>query len=536
MTTLATLIKQGRNEEIWTKYCGFLDLTIDEFMEIQERLLMEQIDLLGKSMMGRMLLGDVIPSSIDEFREVVPLTTYQDYVGYLDEQREDVLPRKPKVWCHTSGRTGEYKFKWVPYTQKMYDRLAEIVVAAMILASANRKGDINLENKDTILLTTAPPPYFSAIVTRTTDEHADVRFLPPLDEGENMGYVERVQAGFKLAMSKGLDYFYGISSVLVRIGQQFESGGTGSGLTKDMLNPSFIWRMLKGVVKAKLQGRAMLPRDIWNIKGIMIGGADSSVYRKLVVKYLGREPGEGDACTEGGMLAIQGWNLKDMTFFPENDFLEFIPDEELAKERENPGYVPKTVLYNELEPGVYELVFTNFHGGIFTRYRVGDLFEVTGLKDDEIGVSLPQVQYYARSSDVINLANFAFLTEKDIWHAMEDADVEYNEWIARKELVEEKSFLHLFVEGDPNNELGEDEFRRRVKESLTKTNTDLLDMEEMLGYDPLKLNLLNPGAFHAYMEYQKSQGADLAHTKPPHMNPTKEQLGVLIKERKIKSE
>jgi hypothetical protein len=158
MADLATLIKQGRKQEIWTKYCGFFDLSVKEFMEIQERLLLEQIDLLGKSMMGRMIMGDKIPSSIDEFREVVPLTTYQDYVGYLDVQREDVLPRKPISWCHTSGKTGEYKFKWVPYTQKMYDRLGEVVVSAMIIASANRKGDIFLENNDTVLLTTAPPP------------------------------------------------------------------------------------------------------------------------------------------------------------------------------------------------------------------------------------------------------------------------------------------------------------------------------------------------------------------------------------------
>lgn len=418
----------------------------------------------------------------------------------------------------------------------MYDRLAEIVVGAMILSSANRRGDINLENKDTLLLTTAPPPYFSALVTRATDEHADVQFLPPLDEGEKMGYVERVQAGFKQAMVQGLDYFYGISSVLVRIGEQFESGGGGISLSKDMLKPSFIWRMLTGLLKAKLQGRPMLPKDIWNVKGIMIGGADSAVYRKVVTKYWGREPVEGYACTEGGMMALQGWNLKGMTFFPESNFLEFIPDEERIKERENPGYAPKTVLSNELQPGIYELVFTNFHGGIFTRYRVGDIFEVTALKDDEIGVNLPQVEYYARSADVISLANFAVLTEKNIWNAMEDADVEYNEWIARKEIIDEKVYLHLFVEADPNNKLGEDEFRNRVKKSLGRINNEIVEMEELMGYDPLKLNLLNPGAFNSYMEYQKSQGADLAHTKPPHMNPTKEQLGVLIKERKFKSD
>ena len=273
MPNLETLIKQGRKEEIWTKYCGFLDLSTKEFMEIQERLLLEQIEELGKSMMGRMLMGDVIPSSIEEFREVVPFTTYKDYVGYLDIQREDVLPRKPKVWCHTSGRTGQYKFKWVPYSEKMYERVGEVVVSAMILASANKKGDIFLENKDTVLLTTAPPPYFGAVITRATEAHADLRFLPPLDEGEKMGYAERVQAGFKDAMIKGLDIFYGISSVLVRIGQQFEEGGGGTiKLSKDMLNPGFIWRMLKGMIYAKLKGRNMLPKDIWNIKGIMTGG------------------------------------------------------------------------------------------------------------------------------------------------------------------------------------------------------------------------------------------------------------------------
>ncbi|MCJ7734893.1 MAG: GH3 auxin-responsive promoter family protein [Anaerolineales bacterium] len=536
MSSLSTLIKQGRKEEIWTKYCGFLDLSIEEFMEIQERLLLEQIGELGKSMMGRMIMGDVIPTSIDEFREVVPITTYKDYVGYLDIQREDVLPGKPKVWCHTSGRTGDYKFKWVPYTQKMYDRLGEIVVTAIILASANKKGDIFLENNDTVLLTTAPPPYYGAIITRAAEDEADLRFLPPLDEGEQMGYAERVQVGFKEAMVKGLDIFYGISSVLVRIGQQFEEGGGGGiKLSKDMLNPSFIFRMVGGLIKAKLQGRPMLPKDIWKIKGIMTGGADTLVYKNIIEKYWGRKPLEGYALTEGGMLAIQAWNMKGMTFFPEFDFLEFITEEERNKEKENPDHKPKTILYDELELGVYEIVFTNFHGGIFTRYRPGDLFEVVAMKDEEIGVDLPQVNYYARASDVINLANFAFLTEKDIWLSLEESGIEYNEWIARKVIDDDKSYLHLYIEVDPKNNLDEEEVRALVSGSLSNINKDIKDMKEILAYDPLKLSLLNPGAFAAYMEYQQSQGADLAHTKPPHMNPTKEQLGVLIKEKKIKS-
>ena len=34
--------------EIWEEYCGFLDLSIDEYMKIQYRLLDEQIDLFSK--------------------------------------------------------------------------------------------------------------------------------------------------------------------------------------------------------------------------------------------------------------------------------------------------------------------------------------------------------------------------------------------------------------------------------------------------------------------------------------------------------
>ncbi len=68
-------------------------------MEIQERLLLEQIDELGNSMMGRMIMGDMIPTTVDEFRRMVPLTTYKDYRGYLDIQRDDVLPRKPVAWA-----------------------------------------------------------------------------------------------------------------------------------------------------------------------------------------------------------------------------------------------------------------------------------------------------------------------------------------------------------------------------------------------------------------------------------------------------
>ena len=95
MTTAVELLKQGRRDEFWQRYCGFLDLGIEEFMAIQERLLLEQLQLLADCELGRKLFGGEVPLTVSEFRRVAPITVYQDYVPYLTEQREDMLPVKP---------------------------------------------------------------------------------------------------------------------------------------------------------------------------------------------------------------------------------------------------------------------------------------------------------------------------------------------------------------------------------------------------------------------------------------------------------
>ena len=44
-------------------------------------------------------------------------------------------------------------------------------------------------------------------------------------------------------------------------------------------------------------------------------------------------------------------------------------------------------------------------------------------------------------------------------------------------------------------------------------------MEAIVGKDNLKVSRLPDGAFNHYMETAKAAGADLAHLKPPHMQP-----------------
>ena len=78
------LLRQGRNEELWQMCCGYLKLPLDQFMFVQRRLLLEQMELLNRSMLGKRLLPGQ-PRTVEEFRSMVPLTTYADYVGLQDK-------------------------------------------------------------------------------------------------------------------------------------------------------------------------------------------------------------------------------------------------------------------------------------------------------------------------------------------------------------------------------------------------------------------------------------------------------------------
>jgi hypothetical protein len=72
VTTAVELLRQGRRDEFWQRYCGFLDLSVEEFMAIQERLLLEQLQLLADCELGREIAGGAVPATLSAFRRLVP--------------------------------------------------------------------------------------------------------------------------------------------------------------------------------------------------------------------------------------------------------------------------------------------------------------------------------------------------------------------------------------------------------------------------------------------------------------------------------
>jgi phenylacetate-coenzyme A ligase PaaK-like adenylate-forming protein len=316
----------------------------------------------------------------------------------------------------------------------------------------------------------------------------------------------------------------GISIVLARMGEQFEQQSATSKPSKDLLYPPTLWRMLKALIISKLKNRPILPKDMWKLKGIMSGGTDTEIYKDKIEYYWGKKPLEGFACTEAGNMAMQSWNYKGMTFFPDNAFLEFIPLEETNKEKNNPEYQVKTVLYDELEVGVYELVFSSFHGGVLVRYRIGDLFEVISVGDKEIGTELPQLIFYSRADDVIDLGGFVRLTERDIWKTIHATGIDYQDWVARKESKDSLIKLHIYIEPKGDLTLTEENICLKLDELFSNRFSEYIDLKEMLVANPLTVTILPEGSFDGYMKMKMAAGADLAHLKPPHMQPSDEIL------------
>ena len=138
-------LKNLQSDAIWQEYCGFLDLDIDEYMQIQNRLMLEQISLWGKSELGRQLLNEKSPKTIEEFRNQMPLTTYGDYADILLQKQEDMLPDKPIIWIQTTWEGGRNPIKTAPYTKSMLETYRNNVLACMILSTSRKKGEFDVK-------------------------------------------------------------------------------------------------------------------------------------------------------------------------------------------------------------------------------------------------------------------------------------------------------------------------------------------------------------------------------------------------------
>jgi len=501
--------------ELWKRYCGFLDLSVQEFMEMQQNLLLDQIDRVWPSTLGKKIMGDAKPTSVAEFRNTVPLTTYDDYEPYLGSQDEEALAFKPGFWCHSSGRMGQ--FKWFPHSPEFLERANKACVSIAALASTSERGKINFAPGFHFLLVLPQAPYMSGAMIDSMAEYITFRSIPPRDGVSALPFQQQVAAGFQIALRDGVDIIAAIASVLVKMGEQFEEQARSTKFTVSMLHPAVLSRLIRAKMRARREHRPMLPRDLWPSKAIVTSGMDTSIYKQAITRYWGADPCEFYGCAEGLIIAMHGWNKNGLYFLPDIAFFEFIPEKEVQKWQADPSYQPSTVLYDEVEEGeLYEVVITQLYGMPLLRYRMKDIVKFTGMEDKETGVRLPHIQFQRRVGETIDLAALARLDERTLWQALANTGLRYSDWVATKEYDGDSTYLRLHIE--LKDVASPEKVGELLDEHLKLIDVDYRDIESYLGINPIRVTLLPPGTFGRYTDRQRAAGADLAHLKPPHVN------------------
>lgn len=527
--SLSEQLQKQQYQEIWNQYCGFLDLNMEEYMNIQKRLMEEQISLWSSSTIGKTILKGKTPGNIEEFREMVPLTDYEDYADILLRKDGDSLPGNPVIWIQTTWEGGKHPIKVAPYTRSMLDTFRNNVVACLLLATSQEKGKFSYEEGDKMLYGLAPLPYATGLLPLLLGEETDIRFLPEVKEAVNMSFSQRNKLGFKLALQKDVELFFGLGSVAYAVSQSLASSGAGSKDLASLLkcDPHMLYRMAKAKRLSKKENHPIRPKDLFGLKGFMVAGTDNRCYKDELEELWGIRPMEIFAGTEPSLIGTESWTRKGMYFFPDSCFYEFITEADMEKNEEDPSFVPHTLLMDEVVPGeIYELVLTVLKGGAFARYRCGDMYRCVGLSNREDGTRIPRFEYIDRVPSIIDIAGFTRISENGITSAIRLSGLPVHNWAAAKEFNENnRPFLHMYVEVE-KGALAERAVSSEILKEILSTyfkyiDQDCRDLKKILGMDPLVVTILKCGSFGAYSE---KYGKTLRH-----MNPSRRELAELIR-------
>ena len=523
------LFRERGPAALWERTLGFLDYDLEQAMDVQRAGMEATLAWLPTVPLGRQLLGDRPPRTIEEFRERVPITGYDPYESTLGQKDDTSIGGAPVSWIRTSGRTRANP-KQIPLPQARFDEMNWVTTGIFMLSAARERGDVRLKPGARILNMTAPAPYGSGTIVEAMGTHMwPVRMFPHPDTA-GMEFAARMAMAFGRAITEGVDFIGALPSVLAGLGETFGQRKPPGSILDRLKNPRAFARMGRAVATSKFAGRGLYPKDALKPIGIPVGGGDASLFREKIRQYWGVYPLEMFVSSEGLLVGVQGWDKTSLTFCPTLNFLEFIPEDEFMTDAAAAAPV-RTVLLDEVEPGKnYEMVITNFFGGPMVRYRTGDIFRITDRTNSLSGVQLPQAVSYGRHSDTIDLAGFVKLTERAVWAAIEEAGVPYVDWVARKEIENSQPTLHVRIEPRPGSPLRSDEAHERINEALKRLEPDWADLETMAGLKPLRVTYLPSDAFDRYVESRRKQGADLGQLKPLHMNATDAALAELVKE------
>lgn len=523
-------------------YDSMVEMTKDP-MRYNTELLMRMLDDNKDTEYGRKY-GFADIKSVAEFQERVPLTTFDDYAGYVYRMTEG----------GESGLISAYNIAHYAKTSGTMGNPKRIPVSDRAMGVMNRY-NMQLRTKvicDAIGFDWANPPYLNLIESQLTTlkngatygaisakvigqmgDYLPMLMTSPLealvpDPKTNTRYLH---ARFALMNPEITSMGFSFSSILLELMQYIESEwemlvddiekGT---IDESVKMPADVRASILGKIQPMPERAAQL-REIFSqgfdepimpkiwpnltiFSGVATGGF-ATYYNKLRQRYAGdgvRLFYVGLNASEGILSVPMDVDCPDSVLIPDSVFYEFIPIDS-----EDPGDI---VTIDGVEVGkTYEIVITNQSG--FYRYRIRDAVKVTGMYNNT-----PMIQFQYRIDQTISvlgekttelvLRGVAEHVERELGYSMEDFSVfgDVDSVPMRYVMLMEATL----PEGlDPGAVAAE------LDKGLCEGNPSYGDKVAKGMLDHLRLLFLQPETYLLYRDVMISKGAASAQLKPPRI-------------------
>lgn len=523
-------------------YDSMVEMTKDP-MRYNTELLMRMLDDNKDTEYGRKY-GFADIKSVAEFQERVPLTTFDDYAGYVYRMTEG----------GESGLISAYNIAHYAKTSGTMGNPKRIPVSDRAMGVMNRY-NMQLRTKvicDAIGFDWANPPYLNLIESQLTTlkngatygaisakvigqmgDYLPMLMTSPLealvpDPKTNTRYLH---ARFALMNPEITSMGFSFSSILLELMQYIESEwemlvddiekGT---IDESVKMPADVRASVLGKIQPMPERAAQLREilsqgfdepimpKIWPnltiFSGVATGGF-ATYYNKLRQRYAGdgvRLFYVGLNASEGILSVPMDVDCPDSVLIPDSVFYEFIPIDS-----EDPGDI---VTIDGVEVGkTYEIVITNQSG--FYRYRIRDAVKVTGMYNNT-----PMIQFQYRIDQTISvlgekttelvLRGVAERVERELGYSMEDFSV-----FGEVDSVPMRYVMLMEVtlpEGlDPGAVAAE------LDKGLCEGNPSYGDKVAKGMLDHLRLLFLQPETYLLYRDVMISKGAASAQLKPPRI-------------------
>ena len=368
--------------------------------------------------------------SLDDYRERVPFTTYDDYAPFITRMmagEEYVLTRRPPVhYALTSGSIGVPRYipvsreeiiKLTAYAGKMAFGVAdEYYRNTTGRAVPTGPGMCAIEWQVARTEKGVDRSAISAALLKTMKDYVPLLLTSPWEiicpEGEmDMKYLKtRLALGYRDLAFMESAFMTGLVDLMDYIRDNYEMLCRDiyhGRINKDVKVPEKLRRSLEENLKPDQQRAKELLREfregfdtpiiprIWPrmswIGGIGTGGFFP--YARKMRKYSGKSIPFNNLCyaaSESCMAVARHMGDESFVLIPDGGFYEFIP----VREQDE----TKTLTIEELEVGEdYEIVVTNLSG--FYRYRLQDVVRVTGYYNET-----PMLRFLYRRDQLVSLA------------------------------------------------------------------------------------------------------------------------------------